>query len=67
MPRENAEFQGNRHRLNKILGDMCNQNGFTFIDNNNIVLRPHGHLDGVHLNREGSDLLRDNLLKALNR
>ena len=67
MPRENSDFQGNRHRLNKILRDMCSRNGFIFIDNNNIVLRPHGHLDGIHLNREGSDILRDNLLNALNR
>ena len=32
----------------------------------NIVLSTHGHQDGVHLNCDGSDLLRDNLLNVLN-
>ena len=64
--RENAKFQGNRHRLNKILRGKCMENGFTFIDNRNIVLSTHGHQDGVHLNYEGSNLLRENLLNVLN-
>ena len=67
MPRSNSDFQGNRHRLNLMLKDLCIENNFIFIDNSNIVLRPHGHFDGVHLNGEGSDMLRDNLLNALNR
>ena len=66
MPRTNSHFQGNRHRLNAMLKEMCHANQFTFIDNNNIVLRPHGHPDGVHLNGEGSDLLHVNLLNVLN-
>ena len=40
---------------------------FNFIDNKNIVLSTHGHQDGVHLNFEGSNLLRENLVNALNR
>ena len=66
MPRENSTFQGNRHRLNKILRGMCVENSFNFIDNHNIVLSTHGHHDGIHLNYEGSDLLRENLLHVLN-
>ena len=66
MPRENSAFQGNRHCLNKVLRDMCIENGFYFINNNNIVLSTHGHRDGIHLNYEGSDLLCDNLLNVLN-
>ena len=66
MPRANSVFQGNRHRLNNILRDMCKESNFTFIDNSNIVLSTHGHHDGVHLNFEGSELLRENLLNVLN-
>ena len=66
MPRENSAFQGNRHRLNKVLRGMCIENGFNFIDNNNIVLSTHGHHDGIHLNYDGSDLLCNNLLDILN-
>ena len=66
MPRAHSDFQGNRHRLNKILRDMCKEFNFNFIDHDNIVLRTHGHQDGVHLNCDGSDLLRDNLLNVLN-
>ena len=66
MPRSHSVFQGNRHRLNNILKDMCRERNFTFIDHSNIILSTHGHHDGVHLNSEGSDLLRDNLLNVLN-
>ena len=45
---------------------MCKEFNFTFIENKNIVLRDHGHHDGVHLNVEGSDMLRGNLLDVLN-
>ena len=66
MPRSHSAFQGNRHSLNNMLREMCKQYNFTFIDNGNIILRTHGHQDGVHLNHEGSELLRSNLLDVLN-
>ena len=66
MPRENSKFQGNRHRLNKILKEMCMEHKLIFVDQSNIVLSTHGHHDGVHLNYEGSNLLRDNLVNVLN-
>ena len=66
MPRSNSQFQGNRHRLNAMLSEMCLENDIIFINNDNIVLRPHGHPDGVHLNEEGSKLLHANLLHVLN-
>ena len=66
MPRSHSVFQGNRHSLNSMLREMCEEYNFTFIDNNNIVLSTHGHYDGVHLNPEGSELLRSNLLNVLN-
>ena len=67
MPRSHSAFQGNRHSLNNMLKEMCKEYNFTFIDNKNIVLRAHGHHDGVHLNHEGSEVLRDNLLNVLNK
>ena len=66
LPRSHSDFQGNRHRLNNILREMCESNGFIFIENEDIVLRPHVHRDGVHLNEDGSSLLHKNLLFALN-
>ena len=66
MPRSHSEFQGNRHCLNKMLREMCREYNLIFIDNSNIVLSTHGHHDGVHLNVEGSELLRENLLNVLN-
>ena len=45
---------------------MCEKNGFMFIENEDIILRPHIHHDGVHLNEDGSSLLYKNLLFALN-
>lgn len=65
LPRSHSKFQGNRHRLNELLKDLCHENGFIFVDHSNIVLRPHGHHDGVHLNEAGSSMLRANLLNAL--
>ena len=66
MPRSNSDFQGNRHRVNKLLRELCKENNFIFIENDNIILRDHGHYDGIHLNHAGSDMLRENLLDALN-
>ena len=66
LPRAYSDFQGNRHRLNNILKERCEKEGFTFIENNSIILRTHGHHDNVHLNEAGSNLLHRNLLFALN-
>lgn len=66
LPRSHSAFQGNRHRLNVLLRELCEKNQFMFIENDDIILRPHGHHDGVHLNKEGSILLHKNLLFALN-
>ena len=53
-----------RTKLNNILKEMCYDLGFIYIDNDNIG---HEHLyDGVHLNRDGSDILGNNFLHSLN-
>ena len=51
---------------NMILRERWYQNGFIFVENEDVVLRPHGHHDGVHLNEDGSEVLHRNLLFALN-
>ena len=67
LPRASSYFQLNRKRLNQLLYDECRKHGFTFIDNDlNIVLRYHVLSDSVHLNLQGSKLLQNNLLNALN-
>ena len=73
LPRSSPYFQINRRKLNSILKKECEENGFIFIDNDTIVndrtkeiiLREHVCWDGVHLNRAGSDILRDNFLYYL--
>jgi lysophospholipase L1-like esterase len=67
LPRKNSDFQCNRHQLNNILKARCEEHGFQFVANSDIILRPHICWDGVHLNAEGSDLLRINLLDALHK
>ena len=45
----------------------CTANKFVFMEHNNINLREHvSRHDDVHLNKEGSKLLQDNLLNYLN-
>ena len=66
LPRSDSRYQGNRHWLNGVLRKRCSANGLHFIENDDIVLRQHGHHDGIHLNRAGSDVLSRNLLFAIN-
>ena len=66
LPRESSHYQVKRRKCNDELRQRCLASGFTFIENNNIVLRKHVSSDGVHLNKGGSTLLCRNLLKCLN-
>ena len=66
LPRSAAYMQARRNQLNKILRELCKAHGFTFIENENIVLKEHIWKDGVHLNNQGSDLLARNFLFHLN-
>ena len=67
LPRRPFHYQLYRHEVNVILRKECEQNGFIFIDNNNIILKDHICKDGVHLNDCGTELLRSNFLSYLNR
>ena len=50
--------------LNNVLQELCEHNGYRFIDNSNI--RPMEHLhDRVHLNDPGTKILADNYLNSL--
>ena len=67
LPRSSFWFQVGRHELNHLLKCQCAANNFIFIDHPNINLREHlNEYDGVHLNKEGSNLLQSNLLDFLN-
>ena len=67
LPRCFAYYQMQRKVLNNILKDHCELNGFTFIANDNIILKYHIGHDGVHLNKSGASLLCRNLHYYLNR
>ena len=73
LPREQAFLQLRRKELNDVLRNVCSLQNIHFLDNDrqaekdrNIVLSKHIDGDGVHLNGEGSDLLRDNIVDLLN-
>ena len=66
LPRRDSMFQQNRHILNRILKTFCLEHGFTFLENENIILRNHISYDGTHLNSLGSEVFSDNLLQVLN-
>ena len=66
LPRQLAYLQGRRKELNDILRNLCTLHNFTFIDNDNIILRKHILNDGVHLNHNGSTLLARNFWDNLN-
>ena len=66
LPRSNFHLQLKRKELNDMLRGLCAANNFIYIDNSNIILSKHILPDGVHLNKEGTDLFSSNLLKCLN-
>ena len=67
MPRTDSFFQINRMKLNEALREKCTSNGFIFIENDhNIILKYHVSSDEVHLTKQGGNLLKRNLLEALN-
>ena len=66
LPRADCYFQINRMKLNLVLQEECKKHNFVFIENENIVLRYHVCSDNVHLNTQGSTLLKENVLDALN-
>ena len=65
LPREDFYYQLRRHELNKLLRGLCELNNFTYMDQGNIVLSDHICWDGVHLNKMGTNVLRQNLLDQL--
>ena len=66
LARQLAYLQSRRKELNDILRNLCLLHNFTFIENENIILKEHILKDGVHLNNNGTVLLARNFLKHLN-
>ena len=65
-PRNSFHFQLYRKELNDLLKVKCDNNGMQFIDNKTIILKYHVLHDGVHMNANGSEILRDNFLSFIN-
>ena len=66
LPRDNNDFETNRHRLNNMLRDMCVSNDFKFIENSGIISKSHLLNDGIHLNKRGSGILHANIVDNIN-
>ena len=48
--------------INRFIEEGCRQRGFIFINNNNIRVY---HTDGLHLNDEGTSLLKTNIINRM--
>ena len=62
--RRGMYFERRRNKINKMLREQYLQQGFQYVDNNNIRLQHLGY-DGVHLKPEGTKVLFDNLVENL--
>ena len=62
--RKGSFYQKRILNINLILRNECLRQGFVFIDQSNILFE-HLHEDGLHLNHEGTCILKQNILKAL--
>ena len=51
-------------KVNAILRELCSFYNFNFINQSNILVQHLGR-DGLHLNCQGTDILRKNILRAL--
>ena len=60
--RRGAYYNNRRRNINNILRDNCLEHGFIYIDNDNIL---ESHTDGLHLLDEGTNILINNIIKAL--
>ena len=66
LPRDDSKLVGKRIRINDLLREKCEEKGFKFIENVDIVLSRHIRSDGVHLTKIGTNRLLENIVKALN-
>ena len=57
-------LQKRRSSLNTLLSKLCRENGFKYLDNNNII-EEHLAKDNLHLNPNG-EVLHENFLNMLN-
>ena len=61
--RKGIYYEGRSRAINRILKDGCNQHGFIFIDNDNITRSELQ--DGLHLNDEGTLILKTNIINRM--
>ena len=66
LPRADSQLISKRKAVNDLLRGRCEDNGFTFIENEDIILSRHIRSDGVHLNKSGTSRLLENIVDAIN-
>ena len=64
LPRRGHKYVEVIREINKGLSEACMDEGFTFLDNMDIVLSHIGK-DGIHPNNQGHTILKMNLLKCM--
>ena len=64
---DDSELSKRATEVNNTLRNFYRQNDWGFIDNNNIVAEKHLIRSRLHLNREGTSLLSQNLSTYINR
>ena len=59
-------FVDKRNKVNDLLREKCEEQGFIFITNDDIILYRHIRSDGVHLTKIGTHRLLHNIVNVLN-
>ncbi len=66
LPRQDFHHQVYRAEVNILLRGLCKLHNFIFIENSNLILSKHILADGVHFNKDGTNLFSNNLIDFLN-
>ena len=63
--RRGMHFQKRIFNINRMVRELCLELEFIFIDNSNIFIQHLNEADGLHLNFTGTNILKQNILRAL--
>ena len=66
LPRTDSRLVSKRIKINDLLREKCEEKGFKFIANDDIILSRHIRSDGVHLTKIGTTRLLENIVNAVN-
>ena len=65
ISRRGMHYQKRILNINRMVYELCSELDFIFIDNSNIFIQHLDEKDGLHLNYLGTDILKQNILRAL--